>query len=479
MSSIYVTTTGFVKKTLAEIKTEYEALFQDTFGSNIDLDSSGAFGQLIGVLSKRDSDLWDALDELYNSRNPELASGINLDNIVAENGIERLPATPTTCLDVYLFGSQGTIITSGSLVKQEGTNIQYSLDSNVTIDRSACRYWSVTINDYVGAFSYQISIDGNTYTGAGTTDISTTLGLIKTAIDITALGYTVTLEGDTLIIENDTDMVCTLVSAKMEEVKFASVGDFTCVTGGANTLPVGTLNTIVTPITNWDEVYNSDAGLTGDDEETDSALRIRRLRNIIRGYATDEALRSNLEIITDVSYAVIYSNRTDSTDGDGRPPHSFEAVVSGGLDQDIGDTIWAVQPAGIQSFGSESVIVTDSFGNIHTIYFNRPENLYIWVKIQKDYNSEEIYPTDGDNQIKDAIIKWSQDTENVTIGKDIIRQKLSTPIYTVPGIGDIIIYLYSDTNPAATPSYAETNITVAFRQIANFDLTRIVVEDIP
>jgi hypothetical protein len=53
----FVTDTGFQKKTLAELQTEYEELLISHFGEGIDLDPEGPFGQLAGTLSKRDSDL--------------------------------------------------------------------------------------------------------------------------------------------------------------------------------------------------------------------------------------------------------------------------------------------------------------------------------------------------------------------------------------------------------------------------------------
>jgi hypothetical protein len=124
-------------------------------------------------------------------------------------------------------------------------------------------------------------------------------------------------------------------------------------------------------------------------------------------------------------------------------------------------------------------VIVDSQGFNQTVYFSRPENVYIFVRVRRDYYSEESYPADGDEQIKDNIVDWSVEAENINIGVDVIRQRLSTPIYEVPGVGDIEIALDSSTTLPYTPTYAESNIVIDGRQLAVFAASRIVVEDIP
>ena len=68
--SIFVDENGFIKKTYEDNKTYYEGVFQAIFGNDIDLDVTGPFGQMVAQFSKRDTDIWDGAEEIYNSRNP-------------------------------------------------------------------------------------------------------------------------------------------------------------------------------------------------------------------------------------------------------------------------------------------------------------------------------------------------------------------------------------------------------------------------
>lgn len=65
----------------------------------------------------------------------------------------------------------------------------------------------------------------------------------------------------------------------------------------------------------------------------------------------------------------------------GRPGKSFEIVVNGGDDTEIANAILGAKPAGIQSYGSTSVLVFDDFGNPYTIAFSRPTQVPIYVSI--------------------------------------------------------------------------------------------------
>jgi hypothetical protein len=162
------------------------------------------------------------------------------------------------------------------------------------------------------------------------------------------------------------------------------------------------------------------------------------------------------------------------SDADGRPPKSFEAVVEGGTDADVAQVIWDSMPSGIEPFGNTTVVIVDSEGDNQTIKFSRPVSKYVWVKVKRDFNTEESYPTDGDTQIKNNIVDWS--LLNLDSGDDVIRQRLGDPVYEVSGIGDIEISLDYSNNIGHTPSYSLQNVPVLGREKAIFDVSRIIVE---
>lgn len=492
----YITTDGFDKKTLAEIKAELEAEFQSIFGNDIDLEEDQPFGQMIGIISKRDADLWDALQEIYTSRNPKEAIGVSLDNIVQENGLTRIAATATQVKNVLLYGDAGTVIAAGKLVKTPDKTVEYELDSSTTIDTTVAFYGRISVDSVTTGNDYTITIDGTayTYTALAADEEIDVLQELETLINAGTWTGTVAVDTDDVELSltgTENFNFSTTGDLTIEEV--AVVGDFTATETGANTVPANTLTEIVTAVSGWNSVTNPSAGITGNDTETDSELRLRREQSVNGvGNATEDSIRSKiLDEITGVTGCTIYSNRGDSTDTENRPPHSFETVVQGGDDDEIAEKIWETQPAGIQSIGNinsdgsisstipgTGINITDSQGFTQNILYSRPENIYIFVRVSRDKYSEEEYPTDGDDLIKDAIVAWSLEISNIDVGKDVIRQRLSAPVYTIPGIEDIKIELDGDTDSAAIPSYAESNIDVSDRQIAVFAISRIVVQDL-
>lgn len=481
----YVTSDGFQKKILAEIKLKLEADFQDIFGDDIDLDPESNFGQIIGKMAKDFADLWDALQEIYNSRDPSQAIGISLDNIASENALQRLPATGTAVPDVLLYGDDATAIAAGKKVKRSNESVsglEYSLDSVITIQKSTARYGKISVNTVLNNTLYTVTINSIAYTYTSDADATALeiLNGLKTDIDAGSWVGTTTVDATNEWLElrdNDLDFDFT-VDSNLDIEEVASAGDFTATLTGAYTLPANSLDTIVTSVTGWNSVDNPSAGITGRAIETDAEFRLRREQSVSGiGNATEEAIRSNLlNDVDGVTAVAIYSNRTDTTDSEGRPEHSFECVVEGGTDADIAQKIWDTQPAGIKSYGNTTVYVTDTQGYVHAIKFSRSVNEYIFVKVKRDLYNEETYPADGDDAIKDAIVAWSLNTSNINIGKDVIRQRLSTPVYEVPGIEDIEITLDSNPTLPHTPSYSATNIIIADREKAIFSKDRIVVE---
>jgi uncharacterized phage protein gp47/JayE len=482
MSEIFVNENGFIPKTYEDNKLYYETKFQEIFGTDIDLDPLGPFGQFIGLLAKRDTDLWEGAEEIYNSRNPNGAIGVSLDNICAETGIIRQSEGKTQVLDVYLKGDIGTLIEAGKIAEQsESTDeVQYLLLNDVTISLSTVRKSILTVEEPGGIGElYTITLDSvaYSYTSIALDDAIDIATELKDAIEAGSFAGIVIQDNAELQIINISTDYTLLYTSNITLDELAAGGDFEADTAGAFPVPANSLDTIVTAVSGWNEVDNPSSGLTGRGRESDSDLRIRRANTLLTGNATDDAIAVAISNnVTGVSRVTVTSNRLDETSPDGLPPHSFEAVVVGGDDADIGQQIWLTQPSGIQSYGTESVIVVDSEGNNQTVYFSRPTAVYIWVKVKRDLYDEETYPADGDEAIKTAIVDWA--AINQPIGKDVIRQRLSEPIYSVSGIEDIEVTIDDTATPGGTPVYAEKNISIASGEYADFVEARITVEDL-
>lgn len=306
--------------------------------------------------------------------------------------------------------------------------------------------------------------------------------------EATRTTVTVQLTGDagTTIPANSaartqTDDVFFLVEAVTLDSGGQGEGQMIAQDAGAVVVPAGSLDTIETPISGWDSVNNANDGTTGRPVESDPELRLRRAASLqVTGSATVNAIRARLlEQVPDVTSASIIENRSDTVDGDGRPPHSFEAVVAGGTDQDVADLIWEAKAAGIETTGTETVIVEDSEGRQQVIQFTRPIPQYIWAKVTLDPNGVGAFPDDASTLATDAIVEKGN---ALALGQDVVYQSLYGPVYrAVDGLESITVQIAVSTDPNTEPAsgdFAEQNIAIAANEIARFDAARIEVTEV-
>lgn len=478
-----ITDQGFVIKPLQVIKAEIESDFRASYGDDIDVSEDSVIGQLIGNIAKKIASLWEIAQAVYTSFNPDSAEKVSLDGVCALVGVVRIPATSSTAT-VALYGTIGTIIPSGHLIKQDETNENFSLDSNVTISLSSVIDIEFSVATVLNNQLYTVTINGNAYNYTSDADATAEeiIAGLKASIDVGSDPVTVidNLDGSAQIYADDGITPFSIaVDANLQIDVQASPGEYTAVNTGAISVPANTLTTIVNPIVGLDSVNNLAAGFAGRIAETDEELRIRR-REVLTGVGagTDEAIRlAVLQEVTGVTTCIVISNRSDITDGDGRPPHSFEVVVSGGDEDDIAQVIWENMPSGIYPDGDIVKTIVDSTGNNQTIRFSRPVNVYLWAQIDYSLNTEEGFPVDGETQIKEKIVEWAE--SNLTIGDDVIYQRLSIPVYEVPGIGTIAIRLATSTTPGGPPgSYSAANVVIASDELSVWDETRITVTEV-
>jgi len=500
-----LTNDGFTLKRLADIRTEIEDAFKSQWGEvNVGADSVN--GQLIGVFSKPLADVWEQLEKVYLSQKPSASEGVSLDDIVQYLGILRTAAT-NAIATVACEGNHGVVIPAGNRVRASETLEEWEAASAITISRLnmlRSTFEIVTAND---STSYSVTINYPVGGAPVVSNYTSGVGQTKEAI-ATALAAVVASDhtGDLTVVDNldgtftvtatdlTTEWAGSISGADTDQPAIWTPGSFLSINTGAITAPAGAIDTIVNAVSNWRDVENLIAATPGTATETDTALRARREEFISSvGAATVPKIESRiLQEVDDVSSVFVVENRSSVTDGAGRPPHSFETVVQGGLDQDVADKIWEVKPAGIATFGNvnggSGVAVIDSQGNQQFMKFSRPIPLYIWCYVEFVKYDEEVFPADGVNLIKEAIRDWGN---ALGIGVDVIRQRIAIPIYTIPGVGTIDVWLYSNTVSTSTPvrpvpptgnDYDQLDHEVAANEISTWtnvdDVNNIEVVDI-
>lgn len=473
----FVTPTGLNRKTLQELRVEFENKFKQVFGVTFETAVDSPNGFLVSQLALSYNDLWELAQEIYSSLDPNQAVGAALDARAAINGVSRKPALPCTVDAVLYTSGDSATIPAGSLAKRQRGNLNFALDENVTISRSSCDELMIVDNgsakntEYVFHFTFgDVTLNNSTsasnvavlataiHNAGGYSEI-TTRGIVVRSMDDSPVGITGAMPDDFIILSGQK-------------------GSFTAVDLGYQTCEIGELDTIAVGVSGWNSVYNYVAGDPGEDLESDESLRVRRAAaaSVRKSHATDPAIEAALLDVRGVSSALVKSNRGFDTDADGIPGKSFTSLIVGGNDNEIAQCIYENQPAGIQSYGNTSVNITDSHGIEQQISFSRPTPIYLWVKVIYTLYDEEAFP--GQNSVKDALVEWA--AKEYTLGKDIISTRINQGLYDVPGIGLALCFVAvtdsPDTAPSSSSYEAYANIPVSFFSYAVLEEDRISFE---
>lgn len=164
-----LTSTGYSVKSQNDWFDEEKQLYLD-IDSNWNLDPSTPDGLKIA----HDAEIFSALDEVlqqaYNSKDPNKASGYDLDVICALTGTVRSEGTASTITGFVLTGTPGTQVPAGTRFESSVTGYRFILDQTWTLDSSGTATVDITCTT-VG----EIEADANTIT----TIVDTVAGLVS------------------------------------------------------------------------------------------------------------------------------------------------------------------------------------------------------------------------------------------------------------------------------------------------------------
>lgn len=240
--------------------------------------------------------------------------------------------------------------------------------------------------------------------------------------------------------------------------------------------PAGTLTVIESPVSGWASVTNASDATLGAAEESDEDYRARQVAELeASGAGTIDTIRARVQRVDGVIDVLGYENRTEVTDGDGRPPYSFEIVVWDGSpaaadSDDIAAAIWATQPATGRSFGSTSVTVADEAGGSQTVLFSRVTKRNAYLEVQLTASTALGWTSGLSDTIKSALATWGD--SNLGVGDDVVMSLLSRAVHdTSDSILNVTAVL---TGWTASPLTA-ADLTVGEREVADIDTARITV----
>lgn len=381
-----VNSTGFSITSLADRLAALVTLVKNIWGPQINVDPNTYDGQMLGVIAESLNNLEQLAQTIYNSFNPNTATGNALATLVQLNYLKKQNGAPST-VTLQFTGSNKTLIPSGSIFQSnDGSNNEW-----------------VTIED----------------------------------VQIDATGH--------------------------------AIAQATATVNGALTAVIGTITNILNPIFGLISVTNNTEAVPGNLEESDEQLRQRRaLSTAANGQGPVDALRGALLNLPNVTAAQVYENNTDATNANGQPSRSIYAVVQGGANQDIWNTIWFKRSGCVSVVGSVTGTVVDTAGWPHTMAFDRPVQTPIYVIA--NVKQRAGFPVTGPTLIKNALVAFAQ--ANFSIGQQVIQSELYAPLMAAIANTGSILSLYIGL--AASPS-TTTDLTIAYNAIAEFDPSFITV----
>jgi len=500
MTEYGVTSAGFVPKTLDILDAEIDAELKGELGDFINTLPEDVFGQLKGIFAERESNIWELMQDIYDSQYPNSAADVSLDLVAQITGITRQQATKSTVENIYLIGTLGTLIPAGTILSVEGNSLsRFLLDDAVTLVAGADEVQDLTYPSLPESGQFKLELDSikTSFLDFDATAqeiedalnaLSNTFGDITVSGDMFPAGMTITFAGrdgkqpiSLLVITDSNVDVMGSVAETTPGVIQGSTGATAETAGSSFTANARTLTVIETAVTGFDSAFNLADATVGNDVETDTELRARRENALGTNAAgTLPAIRTAVLEIDEVDATFVVENDSDAVVA-GRPAHSFETIVEqadGGssADAEVAEAIFNSKPAGIQPFGNDvTEIVVDSQGFNHTVEFSRPVAVTIYLEV--DLETDSDFPPTGTALAAAALLEFG---ENLGIGKDvIIRPELMASLEDIPGITDIIVRIGTAPAPTLDNNIPIEDGSTGTVEKSDWDSSRITVAELP
>jgi uncharacterized phage protein gp47/JayE len=197
---------------------------------------------------------------------------------------------------------------------------------------------------------------------------------------------------------------------------------------GPTVANAASLTEIVTPVSGWTAVTNATDAVLGQDDESDTALRLRREAELrVQGGAAIDAIVADVRRVA----GAIDATGTDFPGTSTYQITLWDGVSPAASNDAVAQAIWNSRSLGSLSLGAASGTAFDADGNPHTIGFARATGVPIYITVDISIDSLR-YPSDGAAQIKAALMAYA--LAHWTVGADVIVSALYAPIFSISGV---------------------------------------------
>ena len=482
MDEYGVTQKGFVRKRLDEVKNSVYGRLKEGWGYDITINPQSFLNVLVTGFSDEVAKLWEVAEDTYYAMYTMSAEGANLDNAMQFGGITRERDSRTTYM-LACTAQDDTVVPYGVLVKS-ATNPEkmFRCTNTQVIGRENFR--KVVITPYMnsGIDLFYVTINRNSYQyvlqeGEGALDV---LRAFAEMIDEKGIKVQVDEENLSLWLEDiykQTSNTLAISNNLLIESVTSNIL-FESMEYGPVLIANGLIKEMVTLDTGIREITNDIAPVLGRFEADDVEAR----QNFVKRCATRS--KNMIESVTAEIYNSVdhvlsvagYENDTEMTDAEGRPPKSVEFIIDGGDEGEIANIIYQKKTNGVRAFGKIQMDVADMFGNIHKVGFNRPDYLYVWMKVVVTKEKGKSIAPNYAQLAQESIL---EDAEVLQVGDSVYLQKFLTNIYkNLVVVSMVNIRVFAASSEKYIPrdeEYISDNIEVSNRQKAVFDVSRIEV----
>lgn len=481
MEQYGVTKQGFVLKRADEILAEIQGDLKRDFGIDVTLNPQSFLNVLTMTFVDQIAELWEMGQESYFSKYPSTAENRSLDNAVQYGGIRRKASQPNY-YPIHCTGIDGTVIRKGAIVAAD-TKPQINLACTVetALTRENCNEVGIRVLSKQPNAVYSITINEDIFTytvGEEAKEESILKGLMES---IVKEGYHVTSSDSQLIISDQQKARKNVVklSANLTTSYVVGIVIYATETYGRVEIPAGAISKIVTNVNGLSSCTNILEPTYGREVEADWELRQSYISKIFtRSNSMLESIAGAILEDTDARSATGYENDSDVVDKAGRPPHSIEIIVDGGNAADIAQIILKKKAGGIQTYGDIVNTILGRNGEPIIIRFNRPEYIYVWIKVVLETDpssgSRKSVPSNYKELTKQEII----DTySGLGAGDPFVSQRCYNNILSkIPGIWSVLITCFPASDISESPrEYLFRNVNVIPRQKIIIDNQRIEV----
>ena len=398
---------------------------------NISVRDDEKFGQQTNILAQKIAEIYELLQAVNDSQNPNKAEGTNLDDVGAFNLVARQGATKSFTSTQHFTQKAGFNIPNGSILENPSTLDRFVTTANIGVNSSSCVKIEYKVDQVLDTTLYRVDVNSVAYTYTSDAD-ATSLEIItglKASLDAVASTEFITsldLVNNYLVIEATNNKPLAISTPA-----YLLSNDITVI-GYVESQVVGSINapsnSVTRMVTSSSVVTTNPIAYTqGRSKESDEDYRIRIISSqSASGKATVEAIQDDTSLVDGVTTAKVVENDTSVTDAAGRPEHSFETIVQGGTDTDIGAAVLTAKPAGIQAFGNTPLVVTDKYGNDRDISITRPVSINLAFEVDYTEHTESTFPPEGAALIESTLInkvnlsQLGQDVIPITYFGDII-----------------------------------------------------------